>query len=247
MPTVLESPISLLLKNCIKILEKTDPFRPISDIFLKKAGRYDIYYWDANNKFSKRTPKEIMDDLHTIAPPNLTLEDMMNLLFNLEQWNLLDAFFIVYPSLELSRYNLIRKAIIQDRESLQFTNDWLIAELKKHNIITNLSLVQSCYELAHTIRHPYIFERLKKSIHSHLYSLNFLWVNLNPQDRLSDRAENIFNDGLDLSENQESCSKKTFYCQLKKWNDLNPNTALYLWYDSALVTEKAYRNTARQM
>ena len=35
------------------------------------------------------------------------------------------------------------------------------------------------------------------------YSLNFLWVNLNPQDRIQDIAQNIFKDGLNLSENAE--------------------------------------------
>jgi len=69
------------------------------------------------------------------------------------------------------------------------------------------------------------------------YSINLLWVNLNPQDREANRAENIFGDGLSSNKQDE------FIAATKKWRALNPNTPCYLWFDSALVTQTALEKT----
>lgn len=41
--------------------------------------------------------------------------------------------------------------------------------------------------------------------------------------------------------------KKTFTYRISKWADANPNAEINLWYDSALVTQKALENTLKMM
>jgi len=69
------------------------------------------------------------------------------------------------------------------------------------------------------------------------YSINLLWVNYMPQDREADTAEHIFGDGLSDS------TLNRFTSVLSEWRQLNPDAEINLWFDSALVTERAYLNT----
>jgi len=72
------------------------------------------------------------------------------------------------------------------------------------------------------------------------YSINLLWVNLDPQDREANRAENIFGDGLSTDKQDH------FFDAAKQWRHLNPEARVYLWFDSALVTQVALDNTRKR-
>lgn len=73
------------------------------------------------------------------------------------------------------------------------------------------------------------------------YTLNFLWINVFPQDRSTDEAKHIFDDGLDTD------LLNKYVDILSKWRDQNREAVINLWYDSALVTEKSYYNTVRYL
>lgn len=99
------------------------------------------------------------------------------------------------------------------------------------------------------------------------YTLNFQWINLNPQNRKDDIAENIFGRGTNPYENDAwivnltKPLEKFNETELKRWNqiiktntygiskwaDLHKNAEINLWYDSALVTQKAQKNTFDMM
>ncbi|MBP9841702.1 MAG: hypothetical protein KBC64_04685 [Simkaniaceae bacterium] len=102
-----------------------------------------------------------------------------------------------------------------------------------------------CYEAAFSASHPMIYAPSTEPLAP--YTLNFLWVNLNPQDRVTQIAQNIFGDGINELENHpledDRETQKTFMYKLRKWGELNPGRTINLWYDSALVTERARANT----
>lgn len=98
-----------------------------------------------------------------------------------------------------------------------------------------------CYDLAWKFGYPYIYPLASEEILPNEYVLNFLWINLNPQDRVKDLAMNIFGEGLEGTI-QETCISK-----LSDWAMFHPQSLMRLWFDSALVTEKALSETFRQL
>jgi hypothetical protein len=81
------------------------------------------------------------------------------------------------------------------------------------------------------------------------FSLNFLWVNLNPQNRKIDIAENIIGDGLNKNENifdidfsTLSISKQPVMYRIFKWAQKGFKF-INFWFDSTLVTVKSLKNT----
>jgi hypothetical protein len=72
------------------------------------------------------------------------------------------------------------------------------------------------------------------------YTLNFLWVNLNPQDRDLNEAQHIFGKGLDASmSSTDDLTRSIFTHNLKNWAINNPEAQINLWTDTALLTQKA--------
>jgi hypothetical protein len=144
-----------------------------------------------------------------------------------------------YPTFSLSPFNVVRQRILEDKQ-LELRNEFL-----EHYHLTEEER-QKCYEFAFKMHHPYIYEVSAQEIPDQNYSLNFVWVNLNPQDRVRNLAQNIFGEELDSIENEEEL-KKTFTFKLSKWAEKNPHAEINLWYDSTLVTEKARTNTFAKM
>lgn len=225
--------------------------------------------------FQKET-QNIAEELFEIVPETLELEELVHLIF--EQCDkddiplLIDAISIAHPSFTLSPLNKILKSIAEDKEH-SINNKSLIALFEKHELEPDEEKLTACYDLAYRLNHPYIYRLSRSAVVSSDYHLNFLWVNLNPQDRVKDIAQNIFGNGLDLSENAEcikdpqklrACEeneasldeesleewekiKKSFTYRISKWADDNPGTQINLWYDSALVTLKAQKKTFEMM
>jgi len=205
------------------------------------------------------------------APKELGLEGIVNYVFETgekcEILLILNIIFRAHPSFRLSPYNSIRKTILEDEDHL-LTNHSLLAMLKEQGLDSDKDKVQGCYEIAYRLNHPYIYPLSPISVPASDYTLNFLWVNLNPQDRIQDTAQNIFNDELDFSENAEwilhpeslRALEKTEHSQeswkriqknciyrIAKWANANPDVQINLWYDSALVTRKAQQKTLEMM
>lgn len=63
------------------------------------------------------------------------------------------------------------------------------------------------------------------------YSMNFLWINTDVQDEETDQY--ILSDDT-LDEFRDSMT------ELRR---INPRAVISLWYDSTLVTDRAYKNT----
>lgn len=81
------------------------------------------------------------------------------------------------------------------------------------------------------------------------YSLNFYWISLYPQN---DTALSIFCDKCREEEQREctdgdSCMSRTAKAVIGRWRELNPDAVINLWYDSALVTVAALKNTAQSL
>lgn len=224
----------------------------------------------------KEDPQEIAKKLSEITPENLEPQKMVNLIFDCRDKRdiplLLDAVLTNHPSFSLSPYDQLRRAIVEDKEPL-FTNHTLMEKLEEYQLNTDEAKIIACYDLAYRLNNPHIYRLAKTAILTDAYTLNFLWINLNPQDRIQDTAQNIFKDGLDLSENAECIKdpnslrilekteqslekdglenwkqiKKSFTYRISRWADVNPNAQINLWYDSALVTQKAQQKTFEMM
>lgn len=207
--------------------------------------------------------------LSAITPTNLSPQDVVNTIFEVCHEKsipiLLDALLLNHPSLTLSSYDKIRKTIIEDEQ--HFLNNSSLFEMFKHyGLDHNEEKMAACYDLAFRINHPYIYPLAQKPVLASDYSLNFLWVNEYPQNRNQDNAQNIFSDGSDVSENAECIKdpqelrklekgeqslenwdqiKKSFMYRISKWADAHSHsdTQINLWYDSALVTQKAQQKT----
>lgn len=237
-----------------------------------QAFKDEVVFYITNNKDSPT----IARDLSIIITPNLSLHDAVNIIFEncikSQIPSLLDAIFLIDASFSLTSYDKIRRTIVED-EQHRLTNSTLIEMLKENGLDTQEDKLAACYDLAYRMNHPYIYCLSSTTISADAYTLNFLWVNLNPQDRLHDLAQNIFKDGLDMSENAECIAdpdtlrqletteqfpknskvenwegiKKSFTYKVSKWADINPKTQINVWYDSALVTQKAQQKTFEMM
>lgn len=66
------------------------------------------------------------------------------------------------------------------------------------------------------------------------YSINLLWINLNPQsEKLGTLSRYIFDDSI----------KDKFLDSISKWRKLNPNITINLWCDSGLINKESFENT----
>lgn len=219
---------------------------------------------------------EIGQKLLAITPKTLKIKEVVNFVFEqcrpTEVPLILNAISILRPSFTFSPYDKIRRAIVEDTQHT-LNNSSLIAMLQEHQLDADPQKIIDCWDLAYRSNHPYIYCLSQTPIPSSEYSLNFLWVNLNPQDRIEDTAENIFGNGLNLSENADCIKdptilrtfeknehsltdkdlknwkkiKKSFSYRISKWADANPDAKINLWYDSALVTQKAQQQTVEIM
>lgn len=245
---------------------------PISlEEFNKKLKRFSNFTDDYKSKDAQQVSEELFKNI----PENLEIKDIGNFIFNnCSKYDiplLLSALLIVYPS-SLSPYDQIRKAILEDEQHV-LTNSSLMDLFKSHQLEPSEENLRGCYDLAYEANHPYIYRPSQQVVTTADYSLNFLWVNLNPQDRVQDTAQNIFKDGLDLSENADCIKdpkalrqleaneqslegeelknwkkvKGSFAYRISKWADANPNAEMNFWYDSALVTQRAQQKTFEMM
>ncbi|MCX6990780.1 MAG: hypothetical protein NTX49_06950 [Chlamydiae bacterium] len=172
----------------------------------------------------------------------------------------------------LASFDEILNAIRNDNKYL-LNNPSLTEMFRRSGIEATEEKLAACYDLAYKVKNPYIYRPSPTPPALSNYTINFLWVNLNPQDRIADVAQNIFKNGLDLSENAECIKdpralreleateatlegealtnwtqiKKSFAYRISKWADAVPGAQINLWYDSALVTEKARHGTFEMM
>lgn len=169
------------------------------------------------------------------------------------------------PEFNQKHFNKILEAIASDKEH-KLSNDSLMKMFKKYNLRYNREKFSLLCERAYQLDHPYIYQVAKNPVLQSDYTLNFLWVNLDPQNQIENVAQNIFEHGLNELENsnylinsnqlqalEESTQendliklnklKQTHTYKLLNWVDKNPNTQINLWYDSALVTQKSQIKT----
>ncbi len=219
----------------------------------------------------------VAEKLCEIIPQHLSCQDLVNLIFEYANRHsiihLLDAVLFINLTFILSPYDELRRAIVEDHNHV-LSNDFLPLLFQKYGVKCDEEKLKGCYDLAYRINHPYIYPPSQTSILSHDdYTLNFLWINLNPQDRIQNIAQNIFKDGLDSAENDpwikdpvvlralektESSLKEdnldrwlrvkqSSTYRISKWADVHPNAEINLWYDSALVTQQAQQKTFDMM
>ena len=255
-------------KENLRIQEGEKEAKPLSlKEFKRKLKFFDTYEKDLDT---------IAKELFKLAPKTLEATELAHLIFEKCYWSkipiLLDAISIAHPSFTLSPFDKIRKAILEDKKHV-LNNSALRALLEEHKLEACEETLAACYNLAYSINHPDIYRLSEQAIAAKDYNLNFLWVNLNPQDRIKDTAHNIFGDGLNsfenevcikdpealrvFEENEKSLEKeilenwkeikKSFSYRISKWADVNPGAEINLWYDSALVTRKAQLQTFKMM
>ena len=219
---------------------------------------------------------KFITELPKFIPEGLLSQDVIQLIFDhcsyLDIPTFLDKILAAHPLFILSSFDKIRLAILKDKEHL-LNNHSLMEMFRREGLEITEDKLTACYDLAYKIKNPYIYRPSSTPPALSDYTINFLWVNLNPQDRVADVAQNIFKDGLDLSENAESIKdprvlreletteatlegealknwiqiKKSFVYRISKWADALPGAQINLWYDSALVTEKARQGTFEMM
>lgn len=135
-------------------------------------------------------------------------------------------------TLKTSPFTELSRLLASDMHSFKLTNESL-KELLQHPDLTEDDKERFFTE-AYQRNHPYIYPPAPTAFGPHEYTLNFLWINLNPQDRVANIASTIFN---------EMRQEEAFIERLSEWADRHPGAYMNLWYDSALVTEKARQNT----
>lgn len=216
---------------------------------------------------------QVKRDLAEIIPKGVELADILDVIFDGTDIRKIKfqiiGFLNLYPSYTLSPLNQMRKSII-DRFP-KVTNESLNAMFRVERLTE--TQIQSCYYLGYLAQNPDIYELSDSPLPVAFYSLNFLWLNLNPQNRIEDVANHIFKDGLDPSENEECLKapaalralekgdfltkedsirqwfgvRASFLYQVSKWADIQPGAQINLWFDSALATQKAIQNTLKMI
>ncbi len=223
-----------------------------------------------------KNQQQIARELSQCIPVGLQSQEVVNLIFeNCHKVNilpLLDAAVAAHSSFALSPYDIIRKAIVADTQHL-LTNSSFMAMMREHGLDSQEDKMQACYDLAYRMNHPNIYRISATPTLPSDYTLNFLWVNLNPQDRILGVAQNIFGEGLNNAENAECIQhpdelrrreqaepssvpeehenwekiKRSVTYRISRWADMHPNAQINMWYDSALVTQRAQQNTSAMM
>lgn len=190
-----------------------------------KKELYDSYFYEEGPEIENF---EKFYKLIGFMPQDLSEDDFVELIFDhpwAEQVSLiLEMFLSKNPNYSFSPFNQIRRSILEDGKHL-YSNDWLSEKLREVN--ADQRMADSCYELAFKANHPNIYPLATKEVRSSDYSLNFLWVNLNPQDRSQNLDETLFGN-----------NEKEYLTVLEKWAELNQGCKIHLWYDSALITRK---------
>ena len=224
----------------------------------------------------RKNADEIDDELLRIIPKHIELEEIINGIFECSGRShtlpCLDAISRIHLLFVLSSYSRIQKSILEDKRHL-LTNESLIAMFMDYGLHPDEEKMTVCYKLAYQISHPYIYPPALVPVRSEDYTLNFLWVNLNPQDRIQNLAKNIFKNGLDLSENAKCIIdpneirrlereealldpealagwkeiKESFTYKISKWADMHQGAKIILWYDDGLVTSNAIQETFDMM
>lgn len=265
------SPSSLIKGNFALFLSKKE----LNNLSMVSKIFYKLVHFTKNqneiNKFKKKVSSVYSTDEEVQAKAlklfkqkssSLQAIEILNIIFNNARMNSIPELFNIFlnshPSMATLPHVQICKSILDDEEHL-LNNALLTDMLKQHALVppNNLSIY---YDLAYRSNHPYIFRLSKKPLLEKEYTINFLWVNLNPQDRSADNAQNIFGNGINYFENEEYLKdplelqeyekkefKKTFTYRISKWAELNPDTQINLWYDSALVTQVGQKNTFEMM
>lgn len=249
----------LAQNNLVKLVAKHDPINKF-----KEKLRY--------MRFSDESAQQIAEKIFKVAPKDIELKIVIDCIFNECGRDSilpgLNAILATRPDFILSSYDQIRKQIVEDEKHL-LTNDALNLLFEKYQDAADEEKMNGYHRLAYRLNHPHIYPVAQKSISTRDYSLNFLWVNLKPQDRSENTAKNIFKDGLNVAENADCLKdpdmlrkimekneqpseewakiKKTFTYKISRWADANPNAQINLWYDSALVTQQAQQKTFDMM
>jgi hypothetical protein len=181
-------------------------------------------------------PEEIIEK----APLELLPEEIASYIFEKSYKYdislLLDAVQKRYPEFVLSSFNRIRRAIIEDK-SHQITNAYLDL-LFEENALSEQER-QECYDLAYLVDHPYLYRRATTITLPTDYILNFLWINLNSQDLEKNQEETVFGEDGEVAQK--------FMLQIREWAEKNCTTAMNLWCDRALVTQKAWDQTEKRV
>jgi hypothetical protein len=177
------------------------------------------------------------------APIQLKPEEIVTLIFeNAPHWSiprLLRAVEKIYPEFKLSHYDTIRKAITEDTLEYRLRNADLETMFEERYTEKKK---QELYDLAYQCDHPYLFRRAQILPLSLEYTLNFPWMNLNPQERETNSSESIFDNGGLYKEKE-----KDFISHIVDWADKNPSTRINLWTDSAILTQRAWDQTAEKL
>lgn len=199
-----------------------------------------------------RTPQEIKPLLEKLILPN-EWDLVVDLIFQLEKPSTIKVFLeavnLAKPELGFSPLNQLRKEIALDEQNTMTSRSLVNKGIKD---LTPL------YQFAFQMRRYNLYEPSSEVIPPRDYSLHFLWINLNPQDRVKNIAINIFGEGTNSWENHEAIAdsskleqmdrsdreniQNTFLYRLLKWADLH-QAPINLWFDSALVTERSLANT----
>lgn len=235
-----------------------------SSAFYDKIKKYN---------FLGDAPDKVARYLFNPMPRNIDLNEVVDFIF--KECNphsiisCLEALLHISCDFKLSSYDKIRYMIAKEmNDGISGLNPFSLDKLLQENgVASDEEKLGACYDLGYKIQHPYFYRPLSTNVAQDNYSLNFLWVNLNPQDRIKNIAQNIFGDGLNPLENvevineafgdegrltllktDESIKKKsTFIYRLTKWAKFHPKVKIYLWYDSALVTEQAREKSFQMM
>lgn len=240
---------------------------PFADFLEQKNFKTQLMLFDITNK----NQKAITEELLNIIPFKSDPDEILNLIFKACSVEaipiLVKSMKELFPSLQLSPYNQLQKKIVK-----LSNDDFSIFDFfKKYTLDENYLIKEKLQRYENKIYFKKITSLSETKIGPDQFTLNFLWVNLNPQNRFKNEAQNIFNDGLNLDQN-DSCIwdpfklsiikqskkdfdeydlyswskiKKTFIYKLSKWADHNPKCTLNLWYDSSLVTVKAKKKTEK--
>lgn len=240
--------IKLLFNRAHPLQKQTDFKQELKN--LEHCDRQDIF--KTNFDASGLSPREILDVIFDTQVKSLPRS--------------IEAFKESFPKFEYTRLDHARIAIATDDKHL-LHNSAILAKLAPLDYDSHEFEV--CCDYAYESYHPRIYMLPKKPVLPNEYTLNFMWVNLNPQDRTKDEAQHIFGEGLNLSENDDRIAhpqilreleskelslgederaqwqemKKSFIYRLSLWADKHPRVDINLWYDSALVTQKARQKT----
>jgi len=209
---------------------------PVPDVLRRIE---DFYHSSFSIKSLECDCEEIFKDPSEMFSESDRFEIVNHILLNSNQndvGRLLEIVRYKFPDYELSPFQQVLLDIFNDTENCSLSYAAICEKLHNRGCFSQENL-DVCIDRAFILKNHNIVIPSNGEVNVHDYVLNFLWINLDCQDREKNVAQSVF--GLGINKEHET----EFLGKVEVWANDHPGAKINLWIDTALVTENAVKQT----